>query len=107
MPQEGVMFVGEKGTILADYGYHNPMLYEAGEADEKIASIQIPEVQLIDQTTEMINSFKGGQPSRGSYPNAQTIAEAICLGNLAIRMDQRLEWDSKNLKVANVPEANE
>ncbi|MCB9350737.1 MAG: hypothetical protein H6573_24995 [Lewinellaceae bacterium] len=47
----------------------------------------------------MINSFKGGQPSRGSYPNAQTIAEAICLGNLTIRMDQRLEWDNENLKV--------
>ena len=31
----------------------------------------------MDQTTEMINAFKGGQPSRGSYPNAQTIAEGF------------------------------
>ncbi len=107
MPQEGVMFVGEKGAILADYGYHNPRLFGAAKANEKIASIPLPEVQLIDQTTEMIHSFKGGQPSRGSFPNAQTIAEAICLGNLAIRMDQRLEWDNENLKVTNVPEANE
>ncbi|MCB9289531.1 MAG: hypothetical protein H6560_19660 [Lewinellaceae bacterium] len=107
MPQEGVMFVGEKGAILADYGYGNPMLYEAGKASEKAASIPIPEVQLMDQTTEMIRSFKGGKASRGSYPNAQAIAEAICLGNLAIRMDQRLEWDNENLEVTNVPEANE
>ena len=32
MTQEGVMFVGEKGAILADYGYRNPKLYGAGKA---------------------------------------------------------------------------
>lgn len=35
------------------------------------------------------------------------MAEAICLGNLAIRMDNRLEWDHANLRVTNLPEANE
>jgi hypothetical protein len=64
-------------------------------------------VQLLDQTTEMINTFKENKQSRGSFINAQTIAEAICLGNLAIRMDERLEWDNKNLRVKNLPEANE
>jgi hypothetical protein len=34
------------------------------------------------------------------------VAEAICLGNLAIRMDDRLEWDHEHLKVTNLPEAN-
>ena len=55
----------------------------------------------------MVNSFKGGKRSRGDFINAQTIAEAICLGNLAIRVGQRLQWDEKNLKVANVPDANQ
>jgi hypothetical protein len=106
LPQEGVLFIGEKGSILADYGYRNPRLLGVKNADKKLAAIQIPELNLIDQTSEMINSFKGGKASRGSFIEAQTIAEAICLGNLAIRMDQYLEWDNKNLKATNVKEAN-
>lgn len=107
MPREGVMFVGEKGIILADYAYGKPQLLGVRNADKIIASIKVPELTLIDQTSEMINSFKGITPSRGSFINAQTVAETICLGNLAIRMDQRLEWDNENLNVTNVPEANE
>ncbi len=31
----------------------------------------------------------------------------LCLlGNLAIRVGKRIEWDGPNLKVTNVPEAN-
>lgn len=107
MPSEGVMFIGEKGTIMADYGYRKLQLFGVDNPDEVISSIQIPEIQIKDTTTEMINSFKGIESSRGSYKEAQTIAEAICLGNLAVRMDQRLEWDNENMKVTNVPEANE
>ena len=63
-------------------------------------------MKLIGQTDEMVNSFKGGKRSRGDFVNAQTIAETICLGNIAIRSGQRLEWDAKNLKVTNVAAAN-
>ena len=55
----------------------------------------------------MLDAFKGITPTRGNFVNAQTIAEAICLGNLAIRSGQRLEWDENNLQVTNVPEANQ
>jgi hypothetical protein len=107
IPREGVLFVGEKGMILADYGYNNPRIIGVPNAEKLIASIMVPEIKLMDQTTEMIESFSGGKPSRGSYLNAQTVAEAICLGNLAIRMNDRLEWDNKNLKVTNLLGANE
>ena len=107
MPADGVMFVGDKGIIMAGYGYNNPRLIGMKDADKIAASIKMPEVQLLDQTTEMINSFKGKKPSRGSFIKAQTIAEAICLGNLAIRMNQRLEWDNNTLQVKNLAEANE
>ncbi|HET6556653.1 MAG TPA: Gfo/Idh/MocA family oxidoreductase [Prolixibacteraceae bacterium] len=107
MPQDGTMFIGERGTILTDYGYGNPLLLDSKEGDNATQSIKVPPVKLMDQDTEMITAFKGGNPSRGSFENAQTIAEAICLGNLAIRMDDRLEWDNGSMKVVNMPEANE
>jgi hypothetical protein len=107
MPDDGVLFVGEKGTILADYGYENAVVLNVANADQRVSTIKVPQVELIDQTTEMINAFKGEKPSRGNFEHVQTVAEAICLGNLAIRMDDRLEWDNKTLKVTNLEAANE
>ncbi len=107
MPQDGVMFVGETGTILADYGYGNPIVLEVRNGEKQIQSITVPAREEIDQTPEMIRAFRGEKPSRGNFEEVQTVAEAICLGNLAIRMDNRLEWDHANLRVTNLPEANE
>lgn len=107
LPKEGVMFVGEKGIIMADYGYGNLRLLGVKDADEITTSINLPEIKLKNQTDEMVDAFKGTKPTRGSFVNAQTVAETVCLGNLAIRVGERLEWDEENLKVTNVPEANQ
>jgi hypothetical protein len=107
MPEEGVMFVGERGTILADYGYGNIMALNVRDEEKQKASTKIRSSSRVDQTTEMIRAFKGGKPSRGRFQEVQAVAEAICLGNLAIRMNDRLEWDSENMKVTNFPQANE
>lgn len=107
MPREGVMFIGEKGSVLANYGYEEPVVLDVKNGDETTAAIKIPQIELIDQTTEMINAFKGMKASRGSFENVQTVAEAICLGNLAIRMDGRLEWDNDRMKVTNMLEADQ
>ncbi len=107
MINEGVMFVGEKGTILADYGYNNMELIGVENADALLSTLSEQPGERPDITGEMIEYFRGGKESRGSYLNCQTVAEAICLGNLAIRMDQRLEWDNIKMKVTNVDDANE
>lgn len=105
MTDEGIMIVGEKGTILNVY--NNPVFLGVENGEALISERKNVKIDPVDIDTEMIEYFRGGKESRGSYPNGQNVAEAICLGNLAIRMDTRLEWDNKNLKVTNVPEANE
>lgn len=107
MPEEGVMFVGDRGTILADYDYGNITVLNVRDGAKRMGSIEICKPLNIDQTTEMIRAFRGGSPSRGRFQEVQSVAEAICLGNLAIRMDDRLEWDSENMKVANHSQVNE
>jgi hypothetical protein len=107
LPAEGVMFIGEKGIILANYNFSNFKLLEVKNAEQIISSIKVPEVKLLDQINEMSENFRGLRPSsRASFLNAQTIAETICLGNLAIRVGKRLELDKTNLKITNLPEAN-
>lgn len=107
MPREGVMFIGDRGTILTDYGYNDPVLLDMKETGTDLSAIAIPGKKFEDETTEMINAFKGGKASRGNFENVQNVAEAICLGNVAIRVSDRLEWDNENMKITNLPEANE
>ncbi len=34
------------------------------------------------------------------------MTEAVLLGNVALRVGKKIQWDSKKLMVTNVPEAN-
>ena len=43
----------------------------------------------------------------GNFENARACSEAICLGAVALRVGRKIEWDSKNMKITNMPEANE
>jgi hypothetical protein len=63
---------------------------------------------------EWIDACKGGKPAGSNFPDhAGPLAEAVLLGNVALRPElkekmnrTRLLWDSQNLKITNVPEAN-
>jgi len=104
----GVLFIGEKGVIYTAYdGYDNMQIFGVDNGDKIATSIIVPEEYIALSKDEMNNAFKGIRPSRGNFKNVQPISETIALGNLAIRMGgQRLQWDSQNMRVTNVPEAN-
>ena len=103
----GVMFIGEKGIIYTSYdGYNDMQILGVDNAEEIVASIKVPEESISRSRNEMINTFTGQTLSRGNFENVQTIAEAICLGNLTVRTGWRLHWNSENLKVTNFPEVN-
>ncbi len=63
---------------------------------------------------EWINACKGGKPAGSNFDHAGPLAEAVLLGNVALRAAlkrkltrTRLHWDSKNFKFTNMPEANQ
>ena len=107
MPESGVMFVGDEGKILAGYFNEKPRILPDKKMREAAAAIKTPDVQVIGVEDEWIRAFRGGKPSRGDFQNAQHLSEAICLGNIAIRLNTRLLWDEKNMKITNVPGANQ
>jgi hypothetical protein len=106
MPDTGVMFVGDSGKILAGYLYEKPRILPERKMREAAGSIKVPDVEIIPTDTEWIAAFRGGRPSRGSFQNARHLAEATCLGNLAVRLNARLEWDDANMKITNLTSAN-
>jgi len=99
---DGVLFVGSKGMLLADYNQYR-LLPEKDFAGFQKPRPFIPET--IGHHAEWINACKTGSPTTCNFDYGGALSEAVLLGNVAYRSGQRLEWDAKQLRVTNAPEA--
>lgn len=105
MPEEGILFVGDNGKILADFTGGNPRLIpNARMRDFKQPPQTLP--RPIEELDQWIRACQGGPPSNASYENAYPFAETILLGTAALRFDQKLIWDSEKMAFRNSPEAS-
>ncbi len=98
----GVLFMGTKGMILADYGKHM-LLPEDKFKDFTPAAPSIPE--SIGHHKEWIHACKTGSPTTCSFDYSGPLTEANHLGNVAYRLGKKLVWDPKRLVAQNAPEA--
>ena len=106
MPEEGLLFVGDKGKILADFAGDSPRLIP----EEKMSSFHRPPKSLprpIDELEQWVRACKGGEPADARFEVVRPINEPICLGTIALRTDKKLYWDADHAKFTNSPEANE
>jgi len=98
----GVLFVGGRGMLLADYGKHR-LLPESDFRDFQRPSPTIP--ASIGHHAEWIRACKTGEPTTCNFDYAGWLTEANHLGNVAYRAAKRLEWDPVGLRASNAPEA--
>ncbi|MDB6027308.1 MAG: iolG 18 [Verrucomicrobiales bacterium] len=98
----GHLFIGDKGMLLCDYGKH-VLLPEKDFKDFQTPKPFIPD--SIGHYEEWILACKTGSPTTCFFDYAGALTEANHLGNVAHRVGKKLEWDAKNLKVKNAPEA--
>lgn len=54
---------------------------------------------------EWLNAIRTGSPALSNFAQSGPFSETVLLGNLAVRLGKRLEWDAKNLRAKNAPEA--
>ena len=99
----GVLFVGDKGMLLADYSKH-VLLPEKDFADFKRPEPFIP--KSIGHHEEWIAAAKNGGPTTCNLEYAGWLTEANHLGSIAYRLGKKLEWDAVNLRATNAPEAD-
>jgi len=97
----GVLFIGDKGMLLADYGKHL-LLPENKFADFKRPDPFIP--KSLGHHAEWIHACKTGAPTTCNFEYAGWLTEANHLGNVAFRAGKKLVWDAQKLRATNAPE---
>ncbi|HUU09738.1 MAG TPA: Gfo/Idh/MocA family oxidoreductase [Phycisphaerae bacterium] len=98
----GVLFIGEKGMILADYG-RRMLLPEARFADFQPPAPTIP--NSIGHHQEWIVACKTGGPTTCPFDYSGPLTETALLGTVAYRAGEKLAWDAENLKAAHTAKA--
>jgi predicted dehydrogenase len=99
---DGMLFIGDKGMLLSNYDKH-VLLPEDKFVDFKRPEPFIPESPGHQQ--EWLNAIANGTPTGSPFSYAGLLTEANHLGNVAYRIGKKLEWDTKNLRATNCPEA--
>jgi hypothetical protein len=106
LDSNGMLLIGDKGKIFCGcYGENPRLLPESRMADYKRPPKTIPRVPGNSSHQDWIRACKGGPAACSNFEISGPFTEWVLLGNVAIRLGKKLEWDSKNLRVTNAPEA--
>jgi hypothetical protein len=108
-----MMFVGDKGKILAGFHVDSPRLIP----DKRMQGREAPpapvrgqggqgQSQLSAGLKQWIEACKGGAQSHGNFTNAWPISEAVNLYAVALRTGKRLVYDAETMRITNLAEAN-
>jgi hypothetical protein len=107
--QTGNIFLGTKASLLVqgDYGESVRVFPES-----KMQEIGKPP-KLLERSPghfiEWLGAAVGEKPldfPKSNFAYAAPLTETVLLGNIALRLGRRLEWDGESLQFTNVPEAN-
>ena len=99
----GILFVGEKGILLADYGKRVLL------PKDKFTKFEAPKPWIgksLGHYQEWIHAAKTGAPTLCNFEYSGSLIEHNLLGSVAYRVGKKLQWDAKNLKAINAPEAD-
>jgi predicted dehydrogenase len=113
VPSSGSLLVGDKGTLFAPGDGDNGKNFQFKLLPEKdFAQFEGPAPTLarnggsdLGQKREWLDAIKGGPTPFSNFAYAGLLTETILLGNLAIRVGKKIEWDGPNMQATNAPEA--
>jgi len=107
-PGSGCIMVGTKGKMYSpdDYGARWRLLPEAAFQNYQAPAPSIP--RSPGHHAEWIRACKGGPPAMSNFVDyASTLTEIILLGNVAIRSQRKISWDTARMQVTDHPAANQ
>ncbi len=102
----GSLFKGTKGKLVAGvYGEGPRLIPETAMKAYKLPDKSLPRVNGSHEQ-DWVDACKAGRKAGADFAYSGPLTEMCLLGNVAKRLDTRLEWDPVAMKVTNCPEAN-
>jgi predicted dehydrogenase len=102
----GALYIGTRGKILCgSHGANGARLIP----DAAMQAYRQPKQTLprsIGHRQEWIAACKGGAPAGSNFEYAGPLTETVLLGNIALKLDQKLYWDSEKFQFKDAPEAD-
>jgi predicted dehydrogenase len=108
LEDNGTLLIGSKATVLADMLYSSIRIIPEAKMKEQAAHLPprtIPRVAG-GHFAEWIRACKGGVPAGSAFDYSSRLTESVLLGNIALRANRRIEWDSAAMTVTNLASAN-
>ena len=115
VPDNGVLFVGEKGFLLSNAWGSGGLVKLKGETrfrgvlDHEAAKpipATLPRARGQNHMQEWIDACKGLTTTFQSFPTAACVCEIAMTGIVALRCGRLIDWDDEAMKVVGAPEAD-
>jgi predicted dehydrogenase len=108
LPESGTIFVGKKGKLMCETYSESPRLIP----ESRMQAYKRPAKRLVrvegSHEQNWIDAIRGMQKATSPFDYSGPFTETVLLGNLGVAFPgQKLYWDGPNMKVTNLPAANE
>jgi predicted dehydrogenase len=100
-----LVFVGEKGTFYCNHMTENWVTAPRSLLNE-VADTPRTLPRVANEDAEWLAACRGGPAALSNFDYSSRLTEFVLLGNLAIRLGKRIEWDGEQMKATNAPEAD-
>ena len=107
LTKSGALLIGEEGKFYQtnDVGTAWTLLPEEKFRDNRDVAAIVEATRGADHHQEWISACKGGPAAKSNFDYAARLAEMALLGNVALRLGKRIEWDAAKMQVKDCPEA--
>lgn len=109
LPDNGTLFIGSKATVLATVYYASVRIIPEAQMRDLAPVLPRKTIPRIEggHFAEWIRACKGGPAAGSNFEVAAKLTEVCLLSNVAVRSRRPIEWDAANMRVTNLPAANQ
>ena len=106
LASNGALVIGEQGRLFIPELGKVPIAM----ANDPQDSLALPEALPPPDRThwgEWVHACKTGEATSSDFNYGAGLCDIALLGNIALRVGEKIEWDAKALRITNVAAANE
>jgi predicted dehydrogenase len=104
----GAILIGSKGKLIhGTYGAHPRLLPQSLQNSAGTPPQKLPRIPNEDHEMNWVNAIKNKSEASCPFDYSAKLTEVMLLGVVALRAGRKITYDGGNMRVINVPQAND